>query len=210
VEKVEEPISGARRRTQVSFYGNLTPTVAALKKGAAEATPSTSRSTRSTRGNPVDTKPTVAAAETPSRRGKGKQVETKPASLSRGTRTSRRNRDTEEEWQQVPEEWLDAKASGSKGASGSSSNGNKRKKPVDDDEESELSELTDEEEHDDTIASNGNGRGKLGNDEMDVDQVSVSATLQKCALTFSRKEMAIVRHHQNYPSWKMPKRSLRQ
>jgi hypothetical protein len=178
VENVEEPISGARRRTQVSFYGNLTPTVAALKKGAAQDTPSTSRSTRSTRGHPVDTKPVAAAAETPSRRGKGKQVETKPASLPRGTRTSRRNRDTEDEWQQVPEEWLDAKASGSKGASGSSSNGLKRKKPVDDDEESELSELTDEEEHDDTVAGNGNGHSSLVDEKMDVDQVSYSATLR--------------------------------
>jgi hypothetical protein len=170
IEKVEEPISGARRRTQVSFYGNLTPTVAALKKGAAD-TPSTSRSTRSTRGHPVETKPTVAAAETPSRRGKGKQVETKPASLPRGTRTSRRTRDAEDEWQQVPEEWLDAKASGSKGASGSGSNGTKRKKPVDDDEESELSELTDEEEHEAGVAGNGNGHVNLDDEKMDVDKV---------------------------------------
>jgi hypothetical protein len=190
----------------VSFYGNLTPTVAALKKGSANNTPSTSRSTRSTRGHPVDTKPTAPAAETPSRRGKGKQVETKPASLPRGTRTSRRNRDIEEEWQQVPEEWLDAKASGSKGASGSSSNGTKRKKPVDDDEESELSELTDEEEHDAAVAGNRNGHGKLGDDEMDVDKVRLPATLpHNNPLTSSPKEMAIVRHHQNYLSWKMPK-----
>jgi len=178
VEKVEEPISGPRRRTQVSFYGNLTPTVAALKKGATQDTPSTSRSTRSTRGHPVETKPTVTTAETPSRRGKGKQAETKPASLPRGTRTSRRNRDTEDEWQQVPEEWLDAKASGSKGASGSGSNGTKRKKPVDDDEESELSELTDEEEHDAVVAGNGNGHSNLDDEKMDVDKVGFLATLQ--------------------------------
>jgi hypothetical protein len=131
----------------------------------------------------VDTKPTVAAAETPSRRGKGKQVEVKPASLPRGTRTSRRNRDTEDEWQQVPEEWLDAKASGSQGASGSGSNGLKRKKPVDDDEESELSELTDEEEHEAGVAGNGNGHvnlddEKMDDEKMDVDKVRSLATLQ--------------------------------
>ena len=120
----------------------------------------------------------MAAAETPSRRGKGKQVEPKPASLPRGTRTSRRNRDTEDEWQQVPEEWLDAKVSGSKGASGSGSNGLKRKKPVDDDEESELSELTDEEEHDAVVASNGNGHSIPDDEKMDVDKVRFLATLQ--------------------------------
>jgi hypothetical protein len=126
----------------------------------------------------VDTKPTVAAAETPSRRGKGKQVETKPAPLPRGTRTSRRNRDTEDDWQQVPEEWLNVKASGSKGASGSGSNGLKRKKPVEDDEESELSELTDEEELEAGVAGNGNDHNKLGDDGMDVDEVSILTTLQ--------------------------------
>jgi len=147
----------------------------------------------------------VAAAETPSRRGKGKQVETKPASLPRGTRTSRRNRDTEDEWQQVPEEWLDAKAAGSKGASGSSSNGIKRKRPVVDDEESELSELTDEEEHDATDAGKGNGHDQNGVDEMDVDQVRYLATLRSRMLTSSPKEIAKVRHHLNYPSWKMRK-----
>jgi hypothetical protein len=120
----------------------------------------------------------VAAAETPSRRGKGKQVETKPAPLPRGTRTSRRNRDTEDDWQQVPEEWLNVKASGSKGASGSGSNGLKRKKPVEDDEESELSELTDEEELEAGVAGNGNDHNKLGDDGMDVDEVSILTTLQ--------------------------------
>jgi hypothetical protein len=155
----------------VSFYGNLTPTVAALKRGADDNTPSSSRSTRSTRGNPVESKPTAPAAETPSRRGKGKQVESKPVSLPRGTRASRRNRDTEEEWQQIPEEWL-GKASGSKEASRSSNgNGTKRKKPVNDDDESELSELTDEEEHNAAIASVGNGQ-KPEDEDMEVDQVS--------------------------------------
>jgi len=154
----------------------------------------------------------VAAAETPSRRGKGKQVETKPASLPRGTRTSRRNRDAEDEWQQVPEEWLDAKATGSKGPSGSSSNGVKRKRPVVDDEESELSELTDEEEQDATVAGNGNGHDQKEVDEMDVDQVRYLATLRSRMLTSSPKETAKVRHHLNYPSWKtwkIRKRNLR-
>lgn len=150
-KKIEEPVSGSRRRTQVSFYGNVTPTVAALKRGASNSTPSTSRSTRATRGNQVEGTSNAIAAGTPSRsQGKGKQVDTKPASLPRGTRVSRRLRDTEDEWQQVPAEWLGSEggeASKSKRASRSSvgnGNGNKRKLPVDDDE-SELSELSDEE-----------------------------------------------------------------
>lgn len=102
-------------------------------------------------------------------------METKPVSLPRGTRVSRRNRDTDEEWQQVPDEWLGAGASGSKKVSGSGSTGSKRKKPIDDDEESELSELTDEEEHEAAIVGNGNGRNKVADDEMDVDEVSCSA-----------------------------------
>jgi hypothetical protein len=159
-EKIEEPVSGSRRRTQVSFYGNVTPTVAALKRGASNSTPSTSRSTRATRSNQVENEPTVPASSTPSRsQGKGKQVDTKPASLPRGTRVSRRLRDTEDEWQQVPSEWLDGEggeAFNSKRVSRASGgygngNGNKRKLPVDDDE-SELSELSDEEER---VETNG-------------------------------------------------------
>ena len=120
----------------------------------------------------MESKPTLVAAETPSRRGKGKQVETKPASVPRGTRVSRRNRDTEDEWQQVPEEWLGNGASGSK-----KSNGVKRKKPVDDDDESELSELTDEEEHDAALAGNGTSVAIEEEDgTMNVDEVSTSTS----------------------------------
>ena len=151
-EKIEEPVSGSRRRTQVSFYGNVTPTVAALKRGANNSTPSTSRSTRATRGNQVEGTSNAIAAGTPSRsQGKGKQVDTKPASLPRGTRVSRRLRDTEDEWQQVPAEWLGSEGgeeSNPKRASRSTvgnGNGNKRKLPLDDGEDSELSELSDEE-----------------------------------------------------------------
>jgi hypothetical protein len=112
--------------------------------------------------------------ETPSRnRAKGKQVELKPASLPRGTRASRRIRDTEDEWQQVPAEWLGADPSSSNGAFTSvESNGNKRKKPADEDEESELSDLPDEDELDDGVGGQSNGhRGQQEDEKMDIDQV---------------------------------------
>ena len=45
--KTEETVSGTRRRTQVAFFGNLTPTVAALKRGGSSSAPLGSRGTRS-------------------------------------------------------------------------------------------------------------------------------------------------------------------
>ena len=55
-------------------------------------------------------------------------------SVARLTRVSRRDRDREEQWQQIPEEWLEPKK-----------NGKRQAKEID--QESELSELTDEDEH---------------------------------------------------------------
>ena len=49
-------------------------------------------------------------------------------------RVSHRHRDNEEQWQQIPEEWLEPKT-----------NGKRKAKELDGD--SELSELTDEDEH---------------------------------------------------------------
>lgn len=113
---VEEPVSGKRKRSQVVIYGNVTPTVQALKRGAGAAeTPS--KSSRSTRSSGRLNPDTPASA-------------TKPAPLPRGTRVSRRLHAGDDEWQQVPDDWLEAKGNGR-----------------DADEESELSALTDEEEH---------------------------------------------------------------
>ncbi|KAK4683745.1 hypothetical protein P7C73_g6483, partial [Tremellales sp. Uapishka_1] len=107
-EEEEVVVSGKRKRTKVAFYGNLTPTVEALKRGAG-ITPSTpSRS--STRNRPQS----------------HLLAKSSPASLPRGTRNSRRAK--EDEWQAVPDEWLNTESK-------------------DDGSESELSELTDEEEH---------------------------------------------------------------
>lgn len=189
---MEEPVSGQRRRTQVAFYGNPTPTVQALKRGAnTVATPSTSRSTRSTRGHPLDSK-NDEVLDTPVKGlAKGKTKAETPASLPRGTRVSRRFRDTEDEWQQVPADWLgngngpEADSSGAQQSSSSRStrgrtNG-KTAKPskADGDDESELSELTDEEEHDAEVkasgldSTQGSAVKSKAEDAMDVDIVSL-------------------------------------
>jgi len=57
-------------------------------------------------------------------------------------------RDVEDEWQQVPDEWLADEPDRNPNASkGKAVNGKARAKKMEEDEESELSELTDEEEH---------------------------------------------------------------
>nr|XP_018265064.1 uncharacterized protein I303_03246 [Kwoniella dejecticola CBS 10117]OBR87222.1 hypothetical protein I303_03246 [Kwoniella dejecticola CBS 10117] len=71
----EEVLSGSRRRKSVNFYGNPTPTAQALKRGhptpsAAEG-PSSSRSSRNTRNNPLPLPPRMS--ESPSK-GKAKQA----------------------------------------------------------------------------------------------------------------------------------------
>lgn len=117
--KVEErePGSGRRQRKQVVFYGNVTPTVEALRgESTAKSSPVTSRATRAS---------ARSAAVTPSK-------PTPAPPLPRGTRVSRRLHTVDDEWQQVPDEWL----SGGQPV-GASKEGA--------DEESELSDLSDEE-----------------------------------------------------------------
>ena len=126
--KVEEPVSGTRRRTQVAFYGNVTPTAQALKRGNSTPIPVSSRGTRSSAR--VKGSASALPSSTPS-----KLKDTPPRPL--GTRVSRRLRDADEdEWQHVPDQWL---------ATPNKANGTSKKE--DSDDESELSELTDEDEH---------------------------------------------------------------
>ncbi|KAL1405212.1 hypothetical protein Q8F55_008837 [Vanrija albida] len=130
--KKEEVVSGPRRRTQVVFYGNLTPTVEALKRGTVvESTPRSDRSTRSS---------ARIAQETPSK-------PTRAPPLPLGTRVSRRLRAVDDEWQHVPDEWLETP------------NKAKRNAGRDDDQESELSELTDEEVHEARLQASGAANG---------------------------------------------------
>ncbi|ORX35450.1 hypothetical protein BD324DRAFT_652578 [Kockovaella imperatae] len=156
--KIEEPVSGPRKRTQVQFFGNVTPTVQALKRGGVKETPPSTRGTRSSHilnGEP-EAGPSTAPISTPSKtRGKSTpvKVEKVETPLPRGTRVSRRLRNVDDEWQQVPDEWLQEGAESSQ-ASIKVNRNNKGKgkgtgkgKTKADDEESELSELTDEDEH---------------------------------------------------------------
>lgn len=127
----------------MEFYGNVTPSAQALSRSGnlrnrAEASiGSGSKITRSSARN-VDT-----VFESPLGRGMAK-APTKPkvektgsssTSVPRGVRVSRRLRDVEDEWQQIPEEWL------------SPDTAKKQEEQVLDDAESELSELTDEDVH---------------------------------------------------------------
>jgi len=75
---------------------------------------------------------------------------------SRGTRVSRRYKDVEDEWQQVPEEWLSPAKGGNLGT--------KREE----EEESELSELSDEDSVDEDIKTSRvlRLRGGAGDEEM--------------------------------------------
>jgi len=151
--KIEEPVSGTRKRTQVSFFGNLTPTVAALKRGGSnQSTPASTRGMRSSsrlHGGSASEAPETPSKQTPTRRA--------AAPIPLGTRVSRRLRDVDDEWQQVPEEWLSPEkkdsqdnagneARGRRNANGRA-NGKGKAKAREEDEDSELSELTDEEEH---------------------------------------------------------------
>lgn len=129
-----EVVSGARRRTQVSFYGNPTPTVQALKRGGPSSVTPTTRGTRSSaHGKEPVVSPSKLKTESP---------------MPLGTRVSRRLRQVEDEWQQVPPEWM-AQAGSSDGKMKSS----KRKRG--DDDESELSDLTDEDDHLAELKANG-------------------------------------------------------
>ena len=151
--KEEEIVSGPRKRTQVAFYGNLTPTVAALKRGgSAQNTPTSTRGTRSSarqhRNNEMTTPASNrsapsqsrgAVAETPSK--------TRATPLPLGTRVSRRLRDVDDEWQKIPDEWLGQAASSEEPAAKVNGKAKGKAKQRAADEESDLSELTDEEEH---------------------------------------------------------------
>jgi hypothetical protein len=146
--EINEPMPGSRRRTQVAFYGNPTSTIEALKRsaGAGPSTPTGARATRTSNRSTGDVRPSGsifvsrAVAATPS-----KAAKVEPA--VRGTRISRRLRDVEDEWQQVPAEWLKGENTTTKSAvSSSGSNKGKGKgkqdMAVDDDDESVLTELS--------------------------------------------------------------------
>jgi hypothetical protein len=163
-------LSGPRKRTQVSFYGNPTPTAAALKRGGPplpQETPTSQKITRSSsrRGLAADAEiqtPTLASAsrgkkDTPSKSRANANGNGTPTSLPRGTRVSRRFRDVDDEWQQVPEEWLKTPAESETTGKGKAraTKGKGKRRGKDADEESELSELTDEEEHQARLAASG-------------------------------------------------------
>lgn len=151
--KQEEDVvlTGPRRRTQVAFYGNPTPTASALKRGgppSAETPSSGSKITRSsTRRQSGAGLPTSKSAQSLAEATPSKASSTaRSAPLPRGTRVSRRLRDVEDEWQAVPDEWLQSgESSKAKPANGRSTRSGKKAAVVDD-YDSELSELTEEEE----------------------------------------------------------------
>lgn len=140
-----EEVSGSRRRAPVKFYGNPTPTALALKRGAgfppSGGTPAGGRTTRSrARISGInDNGPDQSAATevTPSKAVKKTQ-------LPLGTRVSRRLRNVDDEWQQVPDEWLDGVKEDAADTKDGTGNGEEEGGG---DDESELSDLTDEEEH---------------------------------------------------------------
>ncbi|WWC88197.1 uncharacterized protein L201_003102 [Kwoniella dendrophila CBS 6074] len=165
--KEEEILSGSRRRKSVNFYGNPTPTIQALKRGSTSTTPltpaatvngSSSRPTRSSmRNNPNSNQHQQIANESPS-----KSKDTPSKQLPLGTRVSRRLRNVDDEWQQVPDEWLSAKTpSKAQNRRGKAKGkGKEKKKESSSDDESELSELTDEEEHERLVLASGARRIK--------------------------------------------------
>ena len=169
--KADEPLSGTRTRKQVSFYGNPTSTVQALKRGGPShssiSTPnSASKNTRSSRSSGL--RQELQELPTPTRRSRSSRssgplqpLELAPSAkgtpLSRGTRVTRRNREVEDEWQQIPPEWLDGSGAATASSASLANGGGKGKskgkgkgkavttaKAGDD---SDLSDLTDEEEH---------------------------------------------------------------
>ncbi|WWC60648.1 uncharacterized protein I303_103222 [Kwoniella dejecticola CBS 10117] len=166
----EEVLSGSRRRKSVNFYGNPTPTAQALKRGhptpsAAEG-PSSSRSSRNTRNNPLPLPPRMS--ESPSK--------AKNTPLPLGTRVSRRLRNVDDEWQAIPDEWLTpskqsqaAKAKG-KGKAKQANGGG-------DADESDLSDLTDEEEHERILlASSKKPNGNVKSPQRDPETEMPNAT----------------------------------
>lgn len=141
-----EEIAGSRRRAPVAFYGNPTPTALALKRGAvfppaSGGTPASGRATRSSARisgvNGNDANQSTAIEATPSKAAKKTQ-------LPLGTRVSRRLRNVDDEWQQVPDEWLD---SAKEDHADTEDGGDGEKEEEGGEDESDLSDLTDEEEH---------------------------------------------------------------
>ncbi|ORY23948.1 hypothetical protein BCR39DRAFT_548463 [Naematelia encephala] len=129
-EPEDVPMSSGRKRKQVEFLGGPVDTVQALKRGR-RGEPETPLGTKGTRSS--------------SRRSNGLPAEassslSSPSSRNiqpTGTRVSRRLRNIDDEWQQVPDEWLTPKSQAN-GKDQGQDNGS---------EASELSELTDEEVH---------------------------------------------------------------
>ena len=130
----------------MAFYGNPTSTVEALKRGGGGRSGGgpvvVPKGTRSSSRHAAPVLPQASSSpsfSSPSGRS---------APVPKGTRVSRRLRDVEDEWQQVPEEWLDAgaKVSGKRKA---------RAKGGEGDKESELSDLTDEDEHQARVRASG-------------------------------------------------------
>ncbi|WVQ96981.1 hypothetical protein IAU59_004090 [Kwoniella sp. CBS 9459] len=156
-------LSGSRRRNPISFYGNPTPTAQALKKGSL-ATPSSnvasgSRPTRSSarNGGVSDQAPMESPTKTTS------------TPIPLGTRVSRRLRNVDDEWQQVPDDWLSTPI---KAENRRSRKGKGKARAAD--EESDLSELTDEEEHERILLASGakiggSSRNEVEHAEMDID-----------------------------------------
>ncbi|KAK8865602.1 hypothetical protein IAR55_000746 [Kwoniella newhampshirensis] len=166
-------LSGSRRRSQVAFYGNPTPTALALKQGT-RGTPASanvgqsgsgSRSTRSGMRNGMQANGhTNGHAATPSKIGRSSSA-SQSTPLPLGTRVSRRLRNVDDEWQKIPDEWLagdaELKAKG---------RGKGKRKERDGDEDSELSELTDEEEHEAIVRAIGARSGSVPDrSEHDID-----------------------------------------
>ena len=157
VKPEEVPLSGTRSRKQVSFYGNPTSTVQALKRGGpsqATTPASGSKITRSgSRGNLQE----LATPTRPSGRSTRASAPVQPSPpksstpLPRGTRVSRRNRSIDDEWQQIPAEWLDnaspAPKANAKINGKSKGKGKDKGNETANGDESDLSDLTDEEEH---------------------------------------------------------------
>ncbi|WVR05567.1 hypothetical protein IAU60_002586 [Kwoniella sp. DSM 27419] len=141
-QHLEEPLGSSRRRKPVAFYGNPTSTHQALQRGntstPANQPGTSSRPTRSSARAAGINPP----ADTPSKSGKPQSTP-----LPLGTRVSRRLRNVDDDWQQIPDEWLTPSRAENKGKG--------KKKQIKGDDESELSELTDEEEHERILRASG-------------------------------------------------------
>jgi hypothetical protein len=103
----------------------------------------TRSSSRHQLATPVNASISAGSASSPSK----SKANGTPTPLPLGTRLSRRFRNVDDEWQQVPKEWLTPADTTSSASKNKAEKGKGKRKPKEVDEESELSELTDEEEH---------------------------------------------------------------